>query len=302
MSWLLITILAYFFLAVVSLFDRYFLIGSIPNPRVYTFYVGIVWFFLCFIFIPFGISFPTIDIIVLGLSVGLIRIFAILFLAKSLFREEVSRVVPAIGGFLPIFSFLLFFIFFPESGLLNLLQIAAFILLVCGSALISIKKFDKGFLNFKDLRYPILSAFLFALNFFLIKNLFLRVSFLDGFFFLLLGGGLGAVIFLIFKEVRKDVFAQKITTKISGIFLAGQIFGGLGVLLQNYAVFLAMPYQVPLINALEGARYVFLLFFVFLLAKKFPQLLKEEIGGKIIFQKIFAILFIGAGLAILAIK
>ncbi len=302
MLWLLIAIVSYFLLAIVSFFVRYLLVGSIPNPKVYTFYVGIIWFFLCFILIPFGISFPTADIIFFGLSAGLIRIFAILFLAKSLFRDEVSRVIPAIGGFLPIFSFLLFFIFFPESEILNLLQIAAFILLVLGSILISAKKLDGDFLNFKVLKYPLVAAFLFAINFFLIKNLFLKVSFLDGFFFLLLGGGLGAVIFLIFPEVRKDVFAQKITTKISGIFLAGQIFGGLGVLLQNYAVFLAMPGQVPLINALEGVRYVFLLFFVFLLAKKFPQLLKEEIGGKVIFQKIFAILFICAGLVILAIE
>lgn len=300
MSWLLVTILAYFFLAIVSLFDRYFLVGPMPNPRVYTFYVGIIWFFLCFILLPFGISFPTTDIIFLGLGAGLIRIFAVLFLAKSLFKEEVSRVVPAIGGFLPIFSFLLFFIFFPKSGLLNLLQIAAFILLVCGSVLISIKKFDKGFLNLKDLKYPILAAFLFALNFFLIKNLFLRVSFLDGFFFLLLGGGLGAVIFLIFPQVRKDVFAQKITPKISGIFLFGQIFGGLGVLFQNYAVFLAKVNQVPLINALEGIRYVFLLSFVFLLSRWKPSLLREETGRAIFYQKIFAILLIGGGLVLLA--
>ncbi len=301
MNWLIVTILAYFFLAIVSLFDRYFLVGPIPNPKVYTFYGGILWFFVCLILIPFGINFPARDIIFIGLGAGLIRILAILFLTKSIVQSEISRVVPASGGFLPIFTFLLFFFYFPKTEILNLFQIIAFVLLILGSVLISIKGFSLRFFTFETLKCPIIAAFLFALSFFLAKKLYLETNFLNGLFLILLGGGLGAVIFIFFREVRESIFTKRITQKISGLFLLGQMSGGMGVFLQQYAVFLAKPGQVPLINALEGIRYVFLLFFVFLLAKKFPQILKEEISRKILFQKIVAIFLIGGGLAILAL-
>jgi drug/metabolite transporter (DMT)-like permease len=302
MSWLLVTILAYFFLAIVSLFDRYFLVGSIPNPKVYTFYVGVLWLLVCLFLIPFGIVLPVTGLIILGLVTGFIKIFANLFLFKSTAISEVSRAVPAIGGFLPIFSFILFFLYFPKAEILNLSQFIAFILLVLGSVLISLKKFSPKFFTFKTLKYPILSAFLFALAFFLTKILFLRTSFLSGFFLILIGGGLGALSFLIFSQFRKNIFTQKFNQQMSGIFFLGQIIGGIGAILQQYAFFLAKPSQIPLINALEGIIYIFLLFFVFLLSFWRPWLLKEEMRGMTLFQKIIAIFFIVVGLAILTIR
>ncbi len=302
MSWLTITISAYLFLAIVSLFDRYFLVGSIPNPKVYTFNVGILWFFLCLFLIPFGINLPEINILILGLGAGLVRIFAVLLLSESIVRSEISRVVPAIGGFLPIFSFLLFLLYLPSQDILNLSHIIAFIFLVSGSVLISLKEISFKFFSLRNLKHPILASLLFAITYLLSKILFLEINFLNGGFLILLGGGLGAASFLLIPKIRKLIFSQRVTPKISRLFLLGQIFGGLGVISLYYAIFLAKPGQVPLINALEGTRYVFLLLFVFLLAKKFPQILKEEISKEILFQKIIAILLIGAGLTLLAFK
>jgi len=302
MLWFLVTILAYFFLAVVALFDRYFLVGSIPNPKTYTFYVGVLWFFAGLFLIPFGIVLPVAGLIILGLVTGFIKIFANLFLYEGTAISEVSRTVPAVGGLLPIFSFVLFFLYFPKTEILNLSQFIAFICLVFGSILISLKKFSLKFLNFEILKYPVISAFLFALTFFLTKILFLKTNFLSGFFLILIGGGIGAISFLISRQFRSNIFSQKFNQKISGIFLVGQITGGIGAILQQYAFFLAKPNQVPLINALEGIIYVFLLFFVFILSFWKPHLLKEEMKGTTLFQKIFAILLIGMGLTILALE
>jgi hypothetical protein len=302
MLWLVITISAYFFLAVVSLFDRYFLVGSIPNPKVYAFFVGILGALLALFLIPIGITFPELaPVFLLGVGAGFVRIFAILFLAQSIVGSEVSRAVPAIGGFLPIFSFLLFFLFLPSQEILNEFQVIAFLLLILGSVLISLKEFSLRFFSFQNLKYPIVASFLFATAYFLGKILFLQTDFLNGAFLILLGGGLGALSFLFLSEARKSILHQKITQKMSGLFIVGQIFGVLGVGALYYAIFLAKPFQVPLINALEGLRYVFLLFFVFLVGLKFPKILKEEISRKILFQKILAILFIGGGLALLAL-
>jgi len=300
MSWLLITIFAYFFLAIVSLFDRYFLVGAIPEPMIYTFYIGTIGLPICLFLLPFGITLPVKSVIILGLAAGLIKILGNLFLMKSVIQGEVSRAVPAIGGLMPIFSFLLFFLYFPKNETLDLYQFLAFILLVSGSVLISLKKAAGRFFSLKNLKYPIIASVIFAISFFLIKILFLRVNFLTGFFLVLLGGGLGALGFFILPDFRKNLFIQKINKKISGIFLLAQVIGGLGAVFQQYAFFLARPSQVPLINALEGVIYFFLFIFVFILSFWKPELLKEEMRGTTLFQKIIAIFLIGIGLAILA--
>src|SRR3989338_7071722 len=117
--WLLLAILAYFFLAIVALFDRYFLVGSIPSAKAYAFNVAVLWFLIAFLLIPLGVSLPVLSLILIGLASGLIRAFAILFLAESIIRSEVSRSVPAISGFLPIFSFIFFILYFPRTELLS---------------------------------------------------------------------------------------------------------------------------------------------------------------------------------------
>lgn len=252
--------------------------------------------------IPFGINLPERSLIILGVVAGLIRVFGIVFLAKSVVESEVSRAVPAIGGFLPIMSFLLFMIYFPQERIIDFYQFAAFFFLVFGSVLISFKKTSGKFLNFKYLKYPIIAAFLYALSFLFIKILYLKVDFVTGLFLSLIGGGLGALSLFVFPNFKKELFSQTITQKISVLFFLGQIAGGLGVLLQQYAIFLAKPTQVPLINALEGTRYIFLLFFVFVFAFWKPNLLKEEMKGAALFQKFIAILLIYIGLAIISFK
>jgi len=299
--WILVTILAYFFLAVVSLFDRYFLVGPMPSSKVYTFNVGIFGFIFCLLFLFFGTNLPAANVVFLGLLAGAIRMLAVLFLTTSITKSEISRVVPAVGGLQPIFSFFLFFFFLPQSRILNIYQIAAFILLILGTVLISVKKFDKEFFNFQTLKYPITASFLYSLTFFLTKNLFLKTSFLSGIFLILFGGGLVVLSFLVFPKSRETILNQKMSGKLSSLFILGQIIGGTAIILQYYAVFLAKPGQVPLINALEGTRYVFLLFFVFLLSGWKPQLLKEEVSKEAFLPKVLAVLLIGGGLALLAL-
>jgi len=299
--WILVTILAYFFLAVVSLFDRYFLVGPMPSSKVYTFNVGIFGFIFCLLFLFFGTNLPAANVVFLGLLAGAIRMLAVLFLTTSITKSEISRVVPAVGGLQPIFSFFLFFFFLPQSRILNIYQIAAFILLILGTVLISVKKFDKEFFNFQTLKYPITASFLYSLTFFLTKNLFLKTSFLSGIFLILFGGGLVVLSFLVFPKSRETILNQKMSGKLSSLFILGQIIGGTAIILQYYAVFLAQPGQVPLINALEGTRYVFLLFFVFLLSGWKPQLLKEEVSKEAFLPKVLAVLLIGGGLALLAL-
>ncbi len=87
--------------------------------------------------------------------------------------------------------------------------------------------------------------------------------------------------------------------KSIGIFLGNQILGAGANLLQQYSVALAPFVFVPLVSALQGTQHVFLLIFTIFLSIRYPQILKEDILGKTIFQKIIAILLIGVGLILL---
>lgn len=303
MSWLLVTISFYLILAVVFLVDKYLLTGSIPNPHVYTFYIGFLSISVL-IFVPFvRFYIPTFSQIILALLAGAIFIYALFWFYKSLQLFEASRVIPAITGLVPLFTFGLVYISSFGKEILSFPEIIAFILLIFGSFLITAEK--GKFINSKSFKISVICAFLLSLSFVLLKYVYIGQPFWSGFIWTRIGSFLMALCFFIFtKEVREEVFQKKVSfkKKTMGIFIANQAAGGGASILQNWAIALAPLSYVAIINALQGVQYAFLLIFTTLLSLKFPQILKEEISKGILFQKISAILLIGAGLVMLSLK
>lgn len=304
MNWFFVAVSAYFILAVVYLIDKYLLAGPIPNPKVYAFYVGILGLVALFL-IPFvGFYYPGFFQVFLAFLSGTSFIFSLFWFFKAIRLFEVSRIVPAVGGILPVFSYLLVFIFSWGKERFFLQEFFAFLLLVFGSVFIAYKprSFSKKSWA-KSLPFSAAAAFFLALSFVLAKYVYLSLPFWTGYIWIRMGGGLAALIFLVFSsELKKELFEVKMgmQRKTTGIFLTNQAAGALSNILQNWSIALAPLAYVAIINALQGIQYVFLLVFAVLFSLKFPQLLKEEISREIILQKIVAILLIGAGLAILA--
>lgn len=299
MNWLLISIIAYLFFAVVFIIDRILLTKSIPNPLVYAFYVGILSI-LVLILAPFGLILPSAWQILIALLTGLLYIAALIVFYRALQKYEASRVVPMVGSLVPIFTLVLAFVFLSER--LTFWQIIAFFVLVIGGIFIS---FEKGALGYsvKGWQLVLLAAFIFGLFYVLSKYVYLHQPFISGFIWGRLGSFLGALILLALPQTRKIIFgvsgAVKQKTKISLIFISSLSLAALAFFLVNYAVSLG---NVSLVNALQGVQYIFLLFVVILLAKKFPQLLDEKITKGAIIQKLLAILLISLGLGILALN
>lgn len=302
MTWLIVAITAYFILAIVSLVDKYLLVGPIPNPKIYTFYVGILGVLVLFL-VPFvGFSVPQPSQIILSLLAGAIFIYGLFWFYKALRDFEASRVVPAIGGILPLFTLGLVYIFSAGKETLGYFKFFAFILLILGSILITYERSKK--ISFQSLRISAIAAFFLALSFVLTKYVYLAQPFWSGFIWIRIGGFLMAIFsFLLFKEIREEIFKKKVSFKkrTIGIFLSNQAMGAGAGILQNWAIFLAPLVYVAIINALQGIQYAFLLVFIIFLSLKFPKILKEEISRKFLLQKIIAILLIGGGLVLLAI-
>jgi hypothetical protein len=114
-----------------------------------------------------------------------------------------------------------------------------------------------------------------------------------------------AILFLVFgKDVREEVFKKReiLPKKTITLFLSNQVIGAVSNILQNWVIAIVPFYYVAMVQALQGMQYAFLLILTILISLKFPKFLKEEISKGILFQKIVAILLIGAGLAFLTLK
>lgn len=291
MSWLIVIISAYFLFALVSLGDKYLLKGP-PNPKIYAFYVGVLGI-LALALIPFvGFSIPGIIGILFCLLAGAMYIFAILGVYEGLEKFEASRIIPAIGGFMPLFIFGLIYLFSGGEAL-GFKEIIAFIFLILGSVFIVWDPSKK--VSFKSLQISAVTAFLFALFFVLTKYVYLMLPFWTGFIWIRISAFLIALFFILFKEVRKEIFSKKssFSKKTSAFFLFNQGMGAGAFILQNWAIALAGLAYLSIISALQGVQYVFLFILTMLI-------LKEGLSKKVILQKFFAIILIGIGLVFLA--
>lgn len=320
MSWLLITISAYFLNAIALVIDKTLLKKDIPNPVVYVFYIALLGAVLMLLVIPFGFSVPAELIIFVSIIAGAIFVWALILMFSALRKEEASRVAPMIGGLTPFFVFILAWFVLEESLTSN--QYVAFIFLIIGTFLISLDfrkrgawywlKKKLGFVQKlslpkirKTLWIALPSAALFGVAHVLTKYVYLNTEFLTGFIWTRLGAFLAVLALLVFPENRQAIFKNfKKTSKKRGVrqrvsirFLLGQWCGGASALLIQYAIFLG---SVILVNALQGMQYVFVFLIVLLLTIFLPKILKEEISKEVFFQKIVAVLLIFIGLYFVA--
>lgn len=305
MTWLWVTIIAYAILGFVSIVDRYLLSGPLPSPKAYTFYVGSLGMFVFLLTPIFGLTvLPGLEMGVAFLS-GFIFVAALFFLYSGLHKFEASRVVPAMGGLIPIFTLVFSFLIFQEGGM-NGIDLIALTLLILGSIIITIKKGKK--ITLPSLKFAAGAALLFALSFVLAKYVYLLSSFWSPFVWMRIGGFVFAAgIFTLSKELRKTLFSKKSKEpkrkrKTAVIFLGNQVLGAGGSVLQSFAIFLAPALYIAFVNALEGIIYIFVLIYAVLASVFFPRLIHEVFTKKTALQKAVATVLIVAGILILSLS
>src|SRR3989344_462755 len=299
---LLIIILAYLFFSFSSFGDKLILSGSrvrqSVNPRLYTFYIGMLGI-LVVAFIPFaGLVWPSQAILPWIILEAAVFLVGLLALFKAVEKFEVSRVVPVVGAFQPIFVLLLTWLFWgfqPLSGM----EFLAFALLIAGSIIISMEKKPQVTLVFLCL--TILCSFLIALDYTLSKVIFLELPFLQGLIWMRVFTFAFALLFLLSRKFRKEMFSGKTGLNKKNVFLLvfTQSSGAVAGILQSLAISLVSVAYLPIINSLRGVQYVFLFILTSAFSFFFPKVLKEEISKKVLLQKVAGIIIIVVGLAIL---
>lgn len=306
MSWFLIAILGYFFLAVTFVLDKYILTNSVKKPVVYTFYSTIIMF-AAFLAWPFGVGFlQGIDWlwgVVSGLGIG----FGLWTLFIAVDKGETSHISPFQGAIVTISSYLISSAFLGET--LSNLQFVGVGLLVFASFLLSFEKsrkhdgFHAGFL------WAILSGIFFAISHVSAKYLYDVYPFLTGFVWTRGTAGLVGLLALFYPSVRQSLSGnssekeQKTKQDLSKkyavpVIISNKVMAILAVVLIQYATSLG---KVSLVRALSGLQFVIMFFLVYLLTKLKPSFFKEYFTKREILVQVFALVLVVIGSALFVI-
>ncbi len=305
MTWVFVAFVAYIINAVNSVIDKLLLDKNIPNPIAYTFYVGLFSIF-ALAFAPFSLVWPGLGQLFLSFLVGLVFLCALLAFFIALSKDEVSRIAPIVGAFIPIFVFLLSFLFLGERLFWH--QVIAFFLLFAGGILILARRKEHHLHNdsafkkytWKKIEISILAALLFAIFYVLTKFVFSNQPFVSTFVWTRVGSFLAAFLLIIPKGFRRAIFhtTKNVGAKGGSLFIFNKLLAGIGFLLLNYAISLG---SVTLVNALQGIQYVAILIIAGAVVRVSPGAIKEEVHHwKCFLQKVVAVFLIGIGLMVLA--
>jgi drug/metabolite transporter (DMT)-like permease len=318
--WLLIATTSYLLNAGVYVADKFLLSKKIHSSIAYAFFVGI-WSIFNFLILPLDPWVPSFREFSIDIFAGLLFLVTLVFWYKALHQSEATRVVPIVGALVPIFSFILSYIFL--GAILQERQLLAFLVLINGGILISVKqtkfyrvkqtieRFKNVFGNVlggvhvtyhptkRLIMNSIISAFLFASYYVLIKYIYMNQPFIGGFVWSRLGSFLGVLLMLFVAPWRKLIFSQQKGQKSPKnfvFFLGVRLLAACAFIMLNWAI---SEGNVALINSLQGMQYVFLILIVVFLSRRYPTLIKEEMGGGIIMQKVIGIILVSLGLYML---
>lgn len=312
MSWIFVAFLAYLFLVIANLFDKFLIDNVLPNSKTYTF-ISCVLGGLVFLAAPWFLEWPGTFWFLINILSGGVFVAALFTLYESLRRGEASQVLVLVGGLTPIFSVIFSILFFKEQY--TAAQWIGIVCLVFGAIIIALLPQQRNWLarvmaklkitqsaKKYSLLFALVSAFSYSVYFLLTKYTYSAQPFTSAFLWNRLGAVIFVLLFLINLKDRKIILKIIKTPRKNKnnkfLVFVGQFFGATGFILQNYAISLG---SVALVNAAQGMQYALLLIISTFLALASPKLLKETFSWKIFLQKMLAVLIIGVGLYFIVI-
>lgn len=300
--YIIIAIIAYALFAINGIIDKFLLTKAVKSPAVYAFFIGVTgpltFILLPFTFIPqlnMSFKFLAWDDLIIAITAGATFVGALYYLYKATQQTSISRILPIEGGLVPIFTLIFAYIILGERLLPA--QLIAFVFLVAGAIIISLRE-DKTGWHAQAFGNATIAGIMFALSFVLTKYTFDHSNFLSGLIWTRTGFFLVALVLLIPKSVRQGLKqVPKGTTKGNKfLYLGARISGSLSGFLQNFAISLG---SVTIVNAMQGTQYALLLIGTVFLSRYYPNILKEKVTRQIIAQKVLAIVLIACGLIFL---
>ena len=295
--WVPIAAGSYFLSGLAAVIDKFLISKRIPSPASYSFYVGILGIGIL-VLAPWWFAWLPLKITLIALFAGAAFLAALFFFYEALKIDDVSRVVPLVGGTSPFFILILTDLLLKQN--LPRHEFIAMLLFVLGGAALYAPKFleKENHFNFKSLIYGLLSAFFIALTFFLSKWVYNNAEFLTGFIWMRMGSFLAAAFMLIFPKLRHDIFSTSRTTSKGSIylFLVNKGVGAAHFILLNYALSLG---PASVIDAMKGLEQIFVFAIAILATRFWPEFLSESYNARDALGKAAGIICFVVGFTIL---
>ncbi|MEK7649354.1 MAG: hypothetical protein AAB367_00095 [Patescibacteria group bacterium] len=286
--WPAIALVGYFCAALSKIIDKGLLTGTIPDPRVYTFWTGVLSsFVVIFAFYDFSILSPQIAgyALVSGLAFG-----ASLFCFYSALRRfEVSRVVPLFVGIAPFTTIALSAEILGEQ--VGAWNAGVFALLIVGGVLLAWE--GRGQALFSALLGGLTFAAALGLSthFVFARLVFNHTSFINGLVWTRLGLILFALLLFLIPSARRIIRTTK-TPAPRGVALFGinKIVGAVALFLINLALAHA---SVSLVHALGSFEYLFAFLLAGILSRVLPEYEAEDFSRGALMAKMGGIAALG---------
>ncbi|MCA9362483.1 hypothetical protein KC906_03830 [Candidatus Kaiserbacteria bacterium] len=311
MGWIFLATAGQFLNAIVAIFDKYIVSDEklLPRPFVYAFYSCLVtggWVVIFFLgWIP-GLSelgvptlehvqTPTIQVVGMSFLAAYTFFIALVSMYDALKRADASNVLPIIGSISALSSFGLSYLFLDAQLHDNF--IIGVVLLAVGTMLVAqtLPRFDTVVQVFH-------SGLFFALHYITMKGLFLETSFDDGFFWSRVGFVISTLSLLLvpayFDKVR--TVSSHTTKRAGAVVLLAKVLAGIAAFMLLKATDLGGVNGVPVVQALGGLQYVFILLISILFGHWLPAAATDrDTRPQVFFRRLLYVIVILIGFVVL---
>lgn len=265
------------------------------NLVSFVFWLGFISIF-GLLLIPFGFKWPSMETAMLAFAAGVLHLAANYFYYAALKAGEASQTLAIMGGFSPVATALIAITLLKHP--LGQGSLEGFVLLVLGGFVM----FFSEKLNLRRvLPTVILASGMFGLVNVMQKLAFDRTNFVSGYVFFTLGTFFGALLLLLRRSWRREIFENSEKAEPSSRFwyFLNRFISGVGSFLTFYAISLTAP---AIVDAITGLRYVIIFLGAYGITKLRPAWLRENFTGFALLTKTAATLLVVAGLVLLGLK
>lgn len=293
MNWVFLALLAPFVYAINVFLDKYLISAKIPEYRslpIFGVILAVPVFLILGLLTGFGsVSFKDAFLV---LITGAITIWGFSLYLEALIKEDTSIVIilmQLVPAFVAVLSY------FTLGETMNSRQFLGFILLLCSSVLISLRKEASGLKVSRGLIYILLADILWSLTYVLVKFASETISFTGLIMYESAGVILGGLLLLILIPAIKKAFTKTINNikrSVLGLVLFNEsLFLG-GKIITYLAVVLG---PAALVSVLGSTQLFFGVLLGTILTLLLPKVFKEDISRKALIKKVIlgSIAFLG---------
>ena len=286
--WPAIALVGYFCSALSKIIDKGLLARTIPDPRVYTVWTGILSGFIV-LFAPFGFYFLPLKIMGWALVSGVAFGVSLFCFYSALRMFEVSRVVPLFVGIAPFITIVLSTEILGER--IGGWNFGAFALLIVGGVLLAWE--GRGQVLFSALLggLTFAAALGLSVHFVFARLVFDKTSFINGLIWTRFGLIFFALLLILLPSVRRALRdAKRPARRGIALFGVNKLIGAVGLFLINLAL---ARMSVSLVHALGSFEYLFAFLLAWILSRILPQYKAEDFSRGAALMKLAGVAALG---------